>query len=191
MVMHDLLSTPSVLEKPTVDEYVQDLVPYLKSVHQQVCKEHKRINEQQQAKLISHFGEGPQFQVGDYVLLKRPAAVTKSLQRNQPPYYNRLFQIVSQVGQELVRAYTLCDAASGDTNLGFAQPVSADRLLPRVIQPLVAPVGDDQERTRISINGRSASVKAIAIDGRVHVMFDGETNTELVDLTNCNYQWLN
>ena len=125
------------------------------------------------------------------MLLRRPQAMNKSLQRNLSPNYNRLFQIVSVVQDEHVRAVSLCDAATGSTDLAFEQPVSVDRVILCDAQPLTAPLDDGSERTLVRINGKSATVKAVALDGRIHVQYDGSATTEVVDLTTCNYEWLN
>ena len=91
-----------------------------------------------------------------------------------------------------VRSYTLCDAATGaTTDLGFTQPVSADRLASVDIMPLSNPV--DQGYQHICLNDRHGEVLAQSLDGRVQIQFEDAEESdspEWYDLTQYSYSWV-
>ena len=102
----------------------------------------------------------------------------------------RVFQIFdapAPLGE--ARTVTLMDPATGSTEFEFAQPVSTDRLIPIEMLPLTRP---HNERTRLRSGGRSGSVTATCIDGRVHVKWDDlpDGQTEVVDLADLPHEFI-
>ena len=81
------------------------------------------------------------------------------------------------------------DPATGSTEFEFAQPVSTDRLIPIEMLPLTRP---HNERTRLRSGGRTGSVTATCIDGRVHVKWDDmpDGQTEVVDLADLPHEFI-
>ncbi len=80
------------------------------------------------------------------------------------------------------RTFTLKDPTTGSTSFEFAQPVAADRLIPVDVMPLT-PWG--------SVSGnREGEITATCVDGRVHLKWDGEVNSEVVDLSRLEHEFL-
>ena len=90
-----VLSTPSVVAKRNADDYVSDLVEYMKSVHQFVQNEHKRIRERERDMDIRK-RDMDRFKIGDYVFLKRPGLKSEPghSRRFNSETDARLFQII-------------------------------------------------------------------------------------------------
>ena len=86
------------------------------------------------------------------------------------------------------RTVTLMDPATGSTTFEFAQPVSTDRLVPVDVLPLTRP---HDEKTRLRAGGRTGTVQATCIDGRVHVEWgDTPGQTEVVDLADMPHEFI-
>ena len=185
-----LLNTPAVVQSMPVDSYVTDLIQYLRKVHGVVESEHRRVrNAEQELQWRRHVGD-THFAVGDFVLLKRGHFPVGDSKKSQAPNFDTVYQIANQTGGDArTRALVLCDPTTGSKDLGFHQPVSADRLVPVQLAPLTTPIGPDQPRTRLTVNNKSGTVEAVGIDGRVHVRWD-DGGIEVLDLTTTAYQWL-
>ena len=176
--------------KPTESQYVNDLVTYLKRVHAFVNKEHSRIRAEQREYRLRKFGPDTGFSVGDYVLLRKGNVGNAQSRRFIPENDSRLFQIMSAAGPvDESRAYVLQDPVTGSTAFDFAQPVSADRLVPVEILPLTRPL-DDAVLTRIRSQGREGVVKATCVDGRVHVLWENASELEVVDLSRLPHEFV-
>ena len=185
-----LLSTPAVVHSTSVDSYVTDLIQYLRKIHSFVESEHRRVRNAEQELQMRKYGANTHFAVGDYVLLKKGHFSSEESRKSQAPNFDVVYQIVDQTGgEERTRAFVLCDPINGSKDLGFHQPVSADRLVPVQLAPLSTPIGPDQPRTRLTVNRKTGSIEAVGIDGRVHVKWD-DGGTEILDLTTTAYQWL-
>ena len=123
-------------------------------------------------------------------MIARPVSQQR---RGKTKRHDHLYQIVEVIGREGdARAYVVADAATGKrSDLGFHNPVSADRLVPLEVLPLSVP--DGETRTRVQIHGRSGTIVNQCVDGRVYLRWDdapaGATPT-LLDLTQTNYRWL-
>ena len=174
-----VLSTPSVIHKQSVDQYVTNLVVYLKKVHKFIQEEHRRVREHEGDYRIRHHSLG-EFKEGDYVMLKSWRKPEKGVSsRFQHGTDTRLFQIMHAPGDlGSARTVTLMDPATGKTNFEFAQPVSTDRLVPVEMLPLTRP---HNERTAIISGNKRSEITATCIDGRVHVKWEDQPETEIVD----------
>ena len=186
-----LLSTPTVLQATSVDSYVSQLVLYLRRAHAFVENEHKRVRNAEQELQLRKFGGDTHLAVGDFVLVKKGSFSSDERRKSQTPNLDVVYQIADQTGGEArSRAFVLCDPVTGSKELGFHQPVSADRLVPvQLAPPLTTPIGPDQPRTRLTVGGKTGTIEAVGIDGRVHVKWD-HAGTEVLDLTTTSYQWL-
>ena len=189
-----LLSTPAVQAKRETDVYVQDLVKYVKKVHQFVQTEHARVREHEQELRVRKFGADTHIEIGDYVMLKTqlPAPVGESAGKSvrfRHDVDKRLFQIHSATGGDPAKArtYTLMDPATGSTEFEFAQPVSADRLIAVEVLPLTHA---HDEKTKIRSGNREGEVTATCVDGRVHVRWNGRDDTEVVDLSRLPHEFM-
>ena len=90
----------------------------------------------------------------------------------------RLFQIRHAPGDfGSARTVTLTDPAIGGTNFEFVQHVSTDRSVPVEMLPLTRP---HDERTAIISGNKRGEITATCIDGRVHVKWEDQPETEIV-----------
>ena len=147
----DCLCSPAVLRSVPHQDYVTDLVKYMKHVHSFVEQEHQRVRESEAKAQLRKLGAGHGgYSVGDYVLVSRPKEANVS-NRFQSSNYDDVFQVVEIHGPDgdEARAYTLCDVA-GSREIRFSQPVHVDRLTPVEVLPL-AQISDDQH-TRIEVD---------------------------------------
>ena len=195
----DALMGPVNVEPITKERYVSHLIDYLKRVHKYVGETHVKIRDEQLEAKARRLGVSEPFEVGDYVMFKANETLEYKEGVTAPNKYrdrwrNMLYQIVATHGASSedtrnIRSYTICDANSGQThNLGFSQPVTADRLCLVEVAPLTRPIDDGP--TRILLNDRQGTVTAQSLDGRVKIQFEGEEHDEWYDLTHHSYRWL-
>ena len=186
------LGVPSFVKKLPVEEYVKDLVTYLKKVHQHVAEQHRRVREHEHERHLRQGGTEQRLQVGDFVLMQRARGAAREGGRAESRHHDTVYQIVDQCGGpgDVARAFTICDAATGKTDLGFSQPVSADRLIAVEVLPLTRPDGDSL--TRLQAGERQGTIVGQCIDGSVHIQWDdapaGKPTHERLDAL--NYRWL-
>ena len=188
-----VLSTPSVVAKRDVDDYVSDLVEYMKSVHRCVQDEHKRIREREHDADVKR-RDIDRFKIGDYVFLKRPGIKGPAGQsrRFNAETDTRLFQILHAPSTlDEARTVTLMEPATGQTQFEFAQPVSTDLLIPVEVLPVSRPIN---EQTRIKCGHKTGTIQATCIDGRVHVEWDAtaelEAKIEVLDLSTVPHEFV-
>jgi hypothetical protein len=185
-----LLQSNSVLIKCSTEDYVRDLIIYLKEVHQSVSDKLQHRAEEQQEQQFRRYGVGARLEVGDFVMLhKGPHQFGVGVSRRfVPKNWETVYQIVEAHGEDRARAFTLCDASTGKRHdLGFEQPVSGDRLVPIEVMPLTRPT--EEGRTYLRCNGRHGQITGQALDGKVAILWDGEADSELVDLARIEYEW--
>ena len=126
--------------------------------------------------------------------MKRPGikSAPGTSRRFNPETDTRLFQIIHAPGNlEEAKTVTLMDPATGNTDLGFAQPVSTDLLIPVEVLPVSRPLN---EHTRIKCGDKRGTITACCVDGRVHVEWD-ETrelaaNVEVLDLSTIPHEFI-
>ena len=184
-----ILSTPSVQAKRSEDEYVTDLVIYLKKVHSFVQTEHRKVREVEQDRRVRE-RTLDRFKVGDYVMLKTLGGPPKGHSgRFGHSTDARVFQIFdAPAALHDARTVTLMDPATGSTQFEFAQPVSTDRLIPVEMLPLTRP---HDEKTRLRSGRRTGTVTATCIDGRVHVEWDDAIGTtDVMDLGDIPHEFI-
>ena len=90
------------------------------------------------------------------------------------------------------KTYTLCNSQGQRDNLGFSQPVAAERLTPIDVLPLSAPAKDVNTGISLQHNGvrKEGTIVGQRLDGIVYIKFD-EADAEVpVDLTKAKYYWL-
>ena len=66
-----LLSSPTGVQRVSVEKYVNDLCDYLRKIHKLVESEHGRIREDSQRRKYRELGSDGYLSVGDYVLVKK------------------------------------------------------------------------------------------------------------------------
>ena len=154
------------------------------------------MREGEQEVRLRRLGPGARIEVGDFVLLHRTKERTG---RFHIPNDERLFQVYSAAapgdgefgGKGAARAFVLMDPATGSTEFEFAQPVTADRLVPVELLPLSQPLADDgARRTRVRAGGREGTVEATCVDGRVHIRWDSGGELEVVDLSRVPHEFV-
>ena len=190
MLLDSTLSTPAFVKQIPITDYVKKLVEHVQNVHKFVSQQHDIVRSHQRELQLREHGRGDFLRVGDYCLIARPASQQS---RDKTKHHDHLYQIVEVLGREGdARAYVVADAATGKrSDLGFHNPVSADRLVPIEVLPLSVP--DGETRTRVQIHGRNGTIVNQCVDGRVYLRWDdspADARPTLVDLTQTNYRWL-
>ena len=186
-----MFSLDATAKKISKEQYVTDLVAYLKRVHTYVHEQHKVIADKREKAKLREFGSGTFLQAGDYCLVRRPLEKGIS-QRFQNPNFSEVYQVVECHGHgEEAKAYTVADLKGNTDGLGFSQPVASERLTPIEMLPLAQ---STSAPTRLIIDeggvSRHAEVVSQCFDGRVNIRFDDTHREQCVDLSHCRYRWL-
>ena len=186
-------ATPGAVHKVPKHEYVSQLVEYLKYVHKHVDERSAAARDaRERAKLREH-GVGEHLKEGEYCLVQKPPEKNLSM-RFQQKHFDDVYQVVGVHGTDSeAKAYTVCNSQGQRDNLGFVQPVAAERLTSVDILPMSAP-GDDVN-TRISLHrngiGKEGTIVSQRLDGTVYIVFDDNPDVEVpVDLTKSKYYWI-
>ena len=176
------------------DDYVSELVRYMKHVHEIVQDGHALERDQSQTRAARHAGAPTYLNVGEYCYVKRQRDKGVS-ERFQPTYHEGVFQVVETHGDgPYAKTYTVCNSEGSRENLGFSQPVASERLKRCEMLPL-EPVDLGDQAGIIVYNGtegRKGVVTARRVDGSVYVKFadaEDDAEPELVDLTSVAYSW--
>jgi len=187
--LDELLGHPTVAAQTTQDQYVDDLIGYLKKVHKAVAEAHTRVREHEQEVRYRKYGDSTWIDVGDYVLRK----VIPRKEKNRSVRFahtrdTRLYQVYSLPSSPKdSKTAWLMDAATGSTDCGFAQPVSIEHLVPVEILPLAH---HHKEKSRILSDGRYGEVQATCVDGRVHVLWEDTQRTTVEDLSRLPHEFV-
>ena len=187
-----LLASPTGVECVSVDSYVADLVSYLKKVPKYVDEKHSLIPEDSQRAKYRELGPGGALSVGDYCFVKRQP-VPGTSKRFQHPNHDQVFMITRALGDgSEAKSYYVSDLMGNADNLGFSQPVAAERLTYVEMLPMTQPSTDTPTRLIISDRGRDreAEIKAQCMDGRVKIQYSDEEIEHMIDLSQCKYEWL-
>ena len=94
---------------------------------------------------------------------------------------------------EAAKSYTLCNSQGQRDNLGFVQPVAAERLTPADVLPMSAPGEDVNTRISLQQGGvrKEGTIVSQRLDGIVYIMFDDDPDVEVPDdLTKAKYYWI-
>ena len=114
--------------------------------------------------------------------------------RFQRPNFDQVYQVVECHGDGVdCKAYTVSDLHGRRHELGFTQPVAAERFTPVDMLPLLPP--SDQQLTRLALSflggaERAGTIVNQSIDGRVTVCFDDNGEERCFDLSQSRYRWL-
>ena len=180
-----------VASRTSTEDYVNDLISYLKRVHRFVDEQHRQHRERTQEAILRQLGPGHSIQIGDYVLFKENRTSEGISQRFTQRWRKDVFQVYDIIagGPGVpVRSCILCDPSTGSRELGFSQPVSIDHVYPVELLPTARPT--EQGLTRIKINDKYGTITNQCVDGRVYITFDGQQSPELFDLARTDYQWV-
>ena len=91
------------------------------------------------------------------------------------------------------KTYMLCNSQGQRDNLGFVQPVAAERLTPVDVLPMSAPADDVSTRISLQQAGvrKEGTIVSQRLDGVVYVAFDDDPDVEVpTDLTKAKYHWI-
>ena len=180
------------LTRVSHEQYVTDLVRYLKEVHQYVDSQHERVRQRAQEAKYRELGPSKTLRIGDYCFVKRHV-IPKISQRLQNPNFDDVYQVVEVHGDgSEAKTYTVADLSGKRTGLGFGQPVACERLTPVELLPLTPPSED--VRTKLVIfegnQERRADIKAQSLDGCVYLEYEDDPGHSVcVDLSQMNYRW--
>ena len=184
----DTLVTGSTVESIGQNAYVDRLVDYVRLLHETISDEHRRIREDEALARYRNIGPGYSLEIGQHVFVKKPPVPGVS-SRLQNKNFDRVFVVVERHGHEdQARTYTLSDLNGRRHDLGFTQPVLAERLTSVELMPMTVP--DEAGPTRISIERagqhREATIESQTADGLVNLRFDDDvlaSQHTTVDLT--------
>jgi hypothetical protein len=182
----DTLLHPAPTARVSVEEYIVQLVKYLKTAHQAVRRQIAEDRETSQRRRYENVGEGSTLEPGDYVQILRPKGGIREKdeyisKRLRGRTYNQPYEVV----KVLQRAVIVADPSTGSTELGFANPVSRDRLIKIEVFPTVP---YEREQRGIVVDGRRGTILGMCFDGHTSIRFeDDPDNPTLVDLTRTNY----
>ena len=136
----------------TVDpnSYVEYVSQYLQKVHDQIAEQFKVELKGKRYRAEGQIPSVPPLEVGDHVLLRKPPAQIKIEHGfgKDEPVSSKLMPLVSAQVFEVykvtgARHVVLCDPDTRETDLGFAQPVSIDRLVRYELCNLEVPIDAD------------------------------------------------
>ena len=189
------MSNPSTVEQISTDEYVRQLVAYMRQVHGLVAQRHTEVSEQRRDAKYRELGPGTFLSVGDYCFVSRPAQ--KDIGRRfQSKNFDNVYQVVRTFGDGAeAKTYVLSDLAGRTHDLEFTNPVAAERLTPVDLLPQTAVSPEGDSKTRLVVNDgddqRTGTITAQSLDGRVVIKFDDKPDSpEFCDLSTMNYRWV-
>jgi hypothetical protein len=190
----DFLASGNAIHPISHDEYVEQLAKYLKQIHDLVDEQHRLVREDEQNAQYRSLGPGNSLKVGDHCFVRSAPEYDVS-RRLQHKNRDNVYVIVEvHCDGDNAKAYTLADLTGRRHNLGFAQPVVANRLTPINLLPMTHPDGESQTRILISDRGRDrhGTITGQTMDGQVLVRYDDdpEGSADYLDLTKVKYQWL-
>jgi hypothetical protein len=189
----DFLASGNAIQPITHDEYVEKLVKYLKHVHELVDEQHRLVRDDEQNAKYRSLGPGNSLKVGDHCFV-RSAPLYDVSRRLQHKNRDTVYVIVEVHGDgDNAKAYTLADLTGRRHNLGFSQPVVANRLTPINLLPMTHPDGESRTRILISDHGRDrhGTITGQTMDGQVVIRYDDDAESQdYLDLTKVKYQWL-
>ena len=188
-----LVATDAQVERVAKDDYVRNLVKYLKEVHKYVDEQHQLIRDQRERAKLRELGEGEVVRVGDYVLLRKSHHEEGLSKRFQSPNYDEIFQVREVLGTSLeeAKAYIISNLA-GSTDIGHLQPIARERLTPVEVTPFSQPSGDSRTRLVIDVGSgemENATIVSLFLDGRVLIEMDDSGDQHTIDLTEHEYKW--
>jgi hypothetical protein len=194
--------TPTKTLDPT--SYVADLQQCLLDLKKHLNVRVAADVEQRRARHLREAGGAPApFAVGDHAFLKRAPDL---LRRSSEGTSNRLLPYADPRVLRVWRVASpstvfLEDAASGERDLSFAQPVHVSRLVPHTVCALEEPLGEAPQLELIEADGSSVRGRIIAqtATGAVrfeeagegqHVMAGTELRSRLIRLDEHEFRWL-
>jgi hypothetical protein len=182
----DTLLHPRPHDRVSVNEYIIDLVRYLKQAHQAVRRQISEDRAAAQSRKYEEVGEGSDLTEGDYVMIRRPiGGIREGDQYVSRRLRGKTYNDVYEVTKVLDRSAVLASVDTGSTELPFSNPVSRDRLVKISVFPTVP---YEREQRGIVIDDRPGTIMGMTFDGHTSVRFDDDPeNPQLVDLQRTNY----
>jgi hypothetical protein len=187
-----ILGGPAYVLKQSTEQYVEDLIKYIKDVHRHVDAEHEKVRHDQNNAKLREFGVGQSLSVGNYCLVVKPKKAGVSY-RFQPKHHDQVFQVVHVNGEpDGVCTYVLSDLLGRRSGLGFSQPVAAERLTPVELLPLARPLEEARTELVLEEQGRErkATIEGQTADVKVHVKYENIEDITTIDLATANYRWV-
>ena len=127
------------------------------------------------------------------MLVTRPPEKGVSV-RFQRKHFDEIYQVVEAHGEGAeAKAYTVCDSAGRQEDLGFSNPVAYDRITPVDLLPLAHSDGETYSKIAVNVNGtvKHGKVTGQRLDGQVYIEYDDNPDDiVLVDFTKSNYHWV-
>ena len=188
-----MLSQPSGVKRESKEQYVRELVEYVKHVHKLVAQNKERIHASDTRRALRDAELPKYLRKGDYCFVTKPTEPGTS-KRFQKRVYDEIYQVDQVHGDgDEAKAYTVQDSNGRTEGLGFSQPLAYDRLVPAEVLPLEQPAADQRTRIRIfdGSQPREGNIQGHLTNGMVEIAYDDDKdNPEKVDLTTVSYQWI-
>ena len=179
------------VEERSVDSYVKDLMEHLKEVHSSVQRTALETIERDEASMAGHLSQ--ELEVGDPVLVRREAtAVRAGPSRFQSRVYDGIFVIKRKVSPTM---FVVEDLVDKNYVPKFHQPLHAERLV-RLDMPELGLEPGQPRRLEMRESATDPwnvyRLERFGADGRVLLQLDegGAQTRKWVDLTKCEYRWL-
>jgi hypothetical protein len=185
-----ILGAVPVMER-TIDGCVKDLMEHLKEVHSSVQWTVLAAIEREEATMAGHLSQ--ELEVGDPVLVRREStAERKGPTRFQSRVYDGIFVIKRKVSPT---TFVVEDLVDKEYVPKFLQPLHAERLVRLDMSELGLEPGQPRRlemRESSDEPWNTYILERFGADGRVRLLLQGgaaETR-KWVDLTKCEYRWL-
>jgi hypothetical protein len=179
------------VEERTVDAYVKDLLEHLQEVHASVQRTTLETIQRDEASMAGHLSA--ELEVGDPVLVRREATAERAgPTRFQSRVYDGIYVIKKKVSPT---TYVVEDLVDKEYVPKFIQPLHAERLV-RLDMPELGLEPGQPRRLEMRESPTSPwnvyTLERFGADGRVRLALqDGAAQTrKWVDLTKCEYRWL-
>ena len=179
------------VEERSIDVYVKDMLEHLKEVHSSVQRTTLESIEKDESTMAGHLSH--ELEVGDPVLVRREhTAERKGPTRFQSRVYDGIFVIKTKVSAS---TYIVEDLVDKEYVPKFHQPLHAERLVMLDMPELGL---DPRQPRRLEMRESTVDpwntfvLERFGADGRVRLLLEGggAQTRRWVDLTKCEYRWL-
>ena len=173
----------------TVDDYAAGLREYFREAWRTVERAQLAAVEAREETLAGHLSA--ELHVGDTVLVKRePVHTREGPTRFQARVYDGVYRVVRKAGRH---TFYVQDVADPRRELGFLQPLAAERLIKLDLPTLE--ISESQPRVLEMREGDYDvwvrwHVLRFAIDGRVQLKRSDSEEVRWMDLSRVSYRWV-
>ena len=179
------------VEARSVEKYVTDLLAHLREVHSSLQRTTLETVEKDESTMAGHLSQ--ELQVGDPVLVRREhTAKREGPTRFQSRVYDGIYVITRKVSPS---TFVVGDLVDREFVAPFKQPLHAERLVRLDMPELGLEPGQPRKLELRETNTdpwNTFELERFGADGRVRIKLEdgGAQTRRWVDLTKCEYRWL-